>query len=45
MKVIGSCDVLAAVGRAEPPQPLRDVSISMPMLEANPAWTSRWRNA
>src|SRR5262245_61038969 len=33
MNVTGSVDVLAAVGRAEPPQPLREVSISMPMLE------------
>ena len=27
-----SVDVLAAVGRFEPPQPLREVSISMPIL-------------
>src|SRR3954453_21672905 len=33
-------DVLAAVGRAVPPQPLRDVSISMPMLELKPRETS-----
>src|ERR1700754_3797862 len=38
-------DVLAAVGRPEPPQPLRDVSISMPMFELNPACTSRPRKA
>src|SRR5687767_15326950 len=31
-QVFMSFDVLAAVGRAVPPQPLRDVSISMPML-------------
>ncbi len=31
--VLRSVDVLGPVGRAEPPQPLRDVSISMPMLD------------
>src|SRR5512138_1074444 len=39
-KVLTSVDVLAAVGRAEPPQPLRDVSMSMPMLELKPDETS-----
>ena len=32
-------------GRAVPPQPLREVSISMPMLEAKPSETSLVRNA
>src|SRR5690349_23169428 len=35
--VFTSVDVLGPVGRAEPPQPLRDVSISMPMLELKPS--------
>ena len=33
--------VLAAVGRADPPQPLREVSTIMPMLDGKPAETSR----
>ena len=32
--------VLGAVGRAEPPQPLREVSTTMPMLDGKPAETS-----
>src|SRR5215212_9797114 len=43
--VLGSVDVLGPVGRFGPPQPLRDVSISMPMFALNPAWISRLRNA
>ena len=37
--VFRSVDVLAAVGRLGPPQPLREVSISIPMLAGNPALT------
>src|SRR3954465_11265711 len=33
------------VGRADPPHPLRDVSISMPMSDENPAWIAAVRNA
>src|SRR4051812_24920589 len=43
--VLTSVDVLALVGRFGPPQPLRDVSISMPMLALKPAWTRRLRKA
>src|SRR5450631_4703296 len=35
--VLRSVDVLAPVGRAEPPQPLRDVSVSIPIVLGNPA--------
>src|ERR1700712_2762931 len=45
MKVLMSVDVLALVGRFGPPQPLREVSISMPMLELKPSETSLVRNA
>src|ERR1700712_5356090 len=44
-KVFTSVEVLGAVGRAEPPQPLRDVSISMPMPGSKPTETSLVRNA
>src|SRR5262249_17900810 len=44
-KVLRSVDVLAAVGRFAPPQPLRDVSNSMPMFDAKPFDTSVFRNA
>src|SRR5689334_18997273 len=44
-KVFTSVEVLAAVGRCEPPQPLREGSISMPMLELKPTETSLVRNA
>src|SRR5438876_11537183 len=35
--VFRSVDVLAAVGRLGPPQPLRDVSISIPIVLGRPA--------
>src|SRR5215510_7237890 len=35
MRAFRSDRVDGPVGRAEPPQPLRDVSISMPMFELN----------
>ena len=39
-KVLRSVDVLGPVGRALPPQPLRDVSMSMPMPESKPCVTN-----
>src|SRR6185369_4764064 len=44
-KVLISVDVLAAVGRFGPPQPLREVSMSIPMLDENPCPMSAVRNA
>src|SRR4051812_46348339 len=43
--VLTSVEVLALVGRLGPPQPLRDVSISMPMLELKPSETNLVRKA
>jgi hypothetical protein len=40
-----SVAVLAAVGRSGPPQPLREVSMSMPMVDLNPAEISLLRKA
>src|SRR5882672_9943565 len=40
-----SADVDFAAGRAEPPHPLREVSISMPMVELKPSAISWVRNA
>src|ERR1700760_1646592 len=45
MKVLMSVDVLAAVGRFGPPQPSREVSISMPMFELKPSEISLVRKA
>src|SRR3954447_19038994 len=44
-KVSTLVEVLALVGRFGPPQPLREVSISMPMFELKPTETSLVRNA
>ena len=38
-KVFRSVLVLGPLGRAAPPQPLREVSISRPMLAGKPAFT------
>jgi hypothetical protein len=38
-------EVAGPVGRAEPPQPLREVSISIPMFDGIPCVISSWRNA
>src|SRR5258708_2768830 len=39
-KVLTSVDVLGPAGRAVPPQPLREVSMSMPSVDGKPAVTS-----
>ena len=44
-KVLMSVDELGPVGRSGPPQPLREVSISMPMFDGKPSVTSWLRNA
>src|ERR1035437_7474483 len=38
-QVSRTVEVLAAVGRAEPPQPLREVSMIMPIVDGKPADT------
>src|SRR4051794_36424178 len=43
--VLTSVDELLALGRPEPPQPLREVSISMPMFASKPAEIAFCRNA
>src|SRR5215467_10280950 len=43
--VLMSLAVLGPVGRFWPPQPLRDVSMTMPMPEGNPSEMSCWRKA
>src|SRR5215510_6299786 len=45
MRALRSDSVEGPVGRAAPPQPLRDVSISMPMPAGNPALTAWLRQA
>src|SRR6187455_2276305 len=45
MRALRSDNVDGPVGRADPPQPLRDVSISMPMFDGKPAETAAVRNA
>src|SRR5690349_5554452 len=45
MRAFRSASVDGPVGRAAPPQPLREVSISMPMFDAKPADTAALRNA
>src|SRR6188768_2293022 len=45
MRALRSASVDGPVGRAAPPQPLREVSMSMPMLEENPALTAWLRHA
>src|SRR5688500_4455058 len=37
--------VRGPVGRADPPQPLREVSINMPILDGIPCVINSWRNA
>ena len=44
-KVSITVEVLAAVGRFGPPQPLREVSISAPIEAGKPSSTSFLRNA
>src|SRR4051794_25303445 len=43
--VLMSLAELGPVGRLAPPQPLRDVSMTMPMLDGKPSETSCWRKA
>src|SRR6187551_1830517 len=45
MRALRSDSVDGPVGRAEPPQPLREVSMSMPMFEEKPALTAWLRQA
>ena len=40
MRAFRSASVDGPVGRAAPPQPLREVSISMPMFDGKPALTA-----
>src|SRR6185436_1509979 len=45
IRAFRSASVDGPVGRADPPQPLREVSMSMPMLDGKPALTAWFRNA
>src|SRR5262245_56345666 len=45
MRALRSASVDGPVGRAAPPQPLRDVSISMPIFDEKPALTAWLRQA
>src|ERR1043165_6796678 len=45
MRALRSDSVEGPVGRLGPPQPLREVSISMPMLDAKPEVTAALRKA
>ena len=40
MRALRSASVDGPVGRAAPPQPLREVSMSMPMFDGKPALTA-----
>src|SRR5688572_17218396 len=45
MRALRSLSVLGPVGRFGPPQPFREVSMSMPMFDGNPAATAALRKA